>query len=133
MEKTAKRAVEAVHSQCERTRRHWRRISRVRHERLQQPLQQLGQALVEAVVEARPRKHDARDLAVDPAKLRQGHPPAHAHAEHHRHQQRMDVHDALPLDGTAAPGRAPHRGSRRDPRQVADEMFDWNGRHEASW
>ena len=21
----------------------------------------------------------------------------------------------------------------RDPRQVADEMFDWSGHHEASW
>ena len=59
--------------------------------------------------------------------------PAYACAEHHRHQQGVDVHDALALDRATGAGGPTDDGSRRDPRQVADEMFDGSGRHEASW
>ncbi len=96
-----------------------RRASRAHDERVQQPLQQPGLALVGAVVGARAREHRARDLAAAPAQLRQRHAPAYAHAEHHRHQQRVDVPNALARNRAAAAGRAPPamEGGDRGPRE----------------
>ena len=50
------------------------------------------------------------------------------------HQQSVDVRDDLALDRATGPGGPTDSGSGCgcDPPQVADKLFDWRGRHEAS-